>query len=30
VGRGCRQRLDAELAVVEALLRELEVPAALG
>jgi hypothetical protein len=27
VGRGCRQRLDAELAVVEALLRELALPA---
>jgi len=30
VGRGCRQRLDAELAVVEALLAELEVPGGLG
>ena len=30
VGRGCRQRLDAELAVVEALLRELEVPDGLA
>jgi len=28
-GRGSRQRLDAELAVVEALLRELEFPARL-